>query len=618
MPRRSSRRNAPAAADEEQDVAPQRRRVANHVRDRQRAVAEREAARLARPEGPTTKLEHADRKKSAVTSTPFGHIPRRADLTSTEEWCGPFSVARQFIEEREEARRKEEEEEDEGGAHPLDEAMEELEQERKRRAHPSLQWKGQEMETNLVTPSMYAKRRKRAQVNGPSEKVPSLFSLCISYLVANFEFVEALGDVDHGIRMELTKELIARNQLDEAAFQTIAEPGIETLEIVDCSSITQEQLKSSIRRLLAAGLRYLILDQAGRCFSSQVVDTIIQELSTVSSGVTPGLETISVGGAYLLSDSDAARLIAAVSPKARCLDFKACPLLSVQFSASIHSHYSLNQHLLELVLEDCGALTKEAFTALLSPHSETKANSAAGPFSQLKSLSLRRMEHLDDSIVLQILSQTKGSLEGLDLTESYHLTDSCLAAIREHAPNLRSLKLSGLKLLSAPGLEAFFTPVAASDCGGVSGLIDILPPSLRILDLSQCHGDAVTDDIIKLAAEASTQSSGDGNIRGGFNGGLVQLDIQGSYVATDTSLENLIAAPGIRSSLRKLNVSFCPHITDQGLGYLVDECGNQLSSLSIWGNAQITDGFLDGHRRTSDPDLQIVGAWMRGSSSRPA
>ena len=101
--------------------------MASHVRDRQRAVAEREAARLARPEQrKRVKLAHADRKKSAVSSTPFG-LHRGSSTVNDEpeaqEWCGPFSVARQVLRQREEAKRKAEEEENNAVMHPLDDLI---------------------------------------------------------------------------------------------------------------------------------------------------------------------------------------------------------------------------------------------------------------------------------------------------------------------------------------------------------------------------------------------------------------------------------------------------------------------------------------------------------------
>lgn len=86
------------------------------VRERNRAVAEREASRLARPERRVVgTLGHASKSKSAVASTPSGVHPVTSVATAAsisgnstknnnlvendpglqQEWCGPFSVARQ-------------------------------------------------------------------------------------------------------------------------------------------------------------------------------------------------------------------------------------------------------------------------------------------------------------------------------------------------------------------------------------------------------------------------------------------------------------------------------------------------------------------------------------------
>jgi len=71
--------------------------VANNaaqVRERSRAVAEREASRLARPDQPaeSSSLGHASRKISGVSTTPFGMMMGRNPMGSNkndgvqEEW----------------------------------------------------------------------------------------------------------------------------------------------------------------------------------------------------------------------------------------------------------------------------------------------------------------------------------------------------------------------------------------------------------------------------------------------------------------------------------------------------------------------------------------------------
>eukprot|EP00537_Pseudo-nitzschia_pungens_P005005 CAMPEP_0172364190 /NCGR_PEP_ID=MMETSP1060-20121228/7379_1 /TAXON_ID=37318 /ORGANISM="Pseudo-nitzschia pungens, Strain cf. cingulata" /LENGTH=200 /DNA_ID=CAMNT_0013087143 /DNA_START=137 /DNA_END=736 /DNA_ORIENTATION=- len=149
--------------------------VAANVRERQRAVAEREAARLARPErSRRPMLAHANRKLSAVSSTPFGFLASNSNSNSnkdgdsdTEEWCGPFSVARRMIAEREEAKRKREEElegANQEDHHPLDDLMDDVQQQQQRKIHPSMQWKSQVGATPTVVTSTYAKRQRRVDL----------------------------------------------------------------------------------------------------------------------------------------------------------------------------------------------------------------------------------------------------------------------------------------------------------------------------------------------------------------------------------------------------------------------------------------------------------------------
>jgi DNA repair protein RAD7 len=506
-----------------------------------------------------------------VTSTPFGVFQR--DVPLQEEWCGPFSVARQMIAQREEAKRQREEEQETEPSHPLDQAMQELEQEERRKKHPSLLWKSR------VTPSpssFYSKRQKRVDM---TVQVPSLFSLCTSFLVDNFEQVEALGNVDTSIRTSIIKELVSHGKLNEQAFTVLAETGMEALEVVDCSEITQDVLTQALERLLPT-LRYLVLDQCGRCFGHKAVEMLVSNNS---------LFALSIGGAYLLSDAEAGRLVMAAARQVTSLEFKACPLLGKEFIKAI----SETDTLLELALED-QTLSSECLDMLV-------ANKTA--LQNLKSLSLRRIEGLTDEIVVKMLEICGGTLEHLDLSSNYSLTDVTLSGIRQ-CSKLRSLNLSGLKLLTPQGLEALFTPI--------SGMAP--PPMLRTLDLGNCDHEAVTDEVLHLVTSAATKQR-DGSLNQvSYLGGLVHLNVQGSSLLTDEALESVVST--CAATLQGINLSFCPRVTDKGLGYLVDKCFNQLSRVQVWGCAQLTDDFLEGHRRVEDQSLEIAGVWMKKSTSR--
>jgi len=134
--------------------------------------------------------------------------------------------------------------------------------------------------------------------------------------------------------------------------------------------------------------------------------------------------------------------------------------------------------------------------------------------------------------------------------------------------------------------------------------------------------DVVNDTIVGLAASASAmkrRARDDADICESSEmalstmGGLTFLNISGSSV-TDKSMEILTTT--CSSSLKELDVNFCPFVSNQGLGYLVSRVEDQFTKLRVWGNAQITDEFLDCHDRIESGGLEIIGAWMKQSGKR--
>ncbi len=608
------------------------------IRERSRAVAEREASRLARPERPVIAgtLGHASKSKSAVMSTPFGQmmgggrspLGRKTDLGAgvQEEWCGPFSVARQMIAAREEARRLREEQQqaetnpfnNSKESHPLDEATEIALEKKRRSENPSMNWVSRRQQATTTEigdmgNNSYAKRRKRFYQqnitgNGSSNYVPTLFQLCVNYLVENFEHIDSLGMVDHSIRRALCERLVAQGKMNGAAFDVLAEMGVETLELVDCAQVTEDQFCETLRALVPTGLRAIFLNHCGRCFGTKAVQ-VISEVKREKLE----LFAISLGGAYLLKDKDIAKFIGATSRTLTSIDLTACPLIGTQLCNALGRNFSSSAHgghgvLLELLLQNI-PLSKEALLTL----------GASDALRNVKYLKLKEMDSVDDEVISIVLgSISGGSLEGIDISCNPHLTDEVLPCVRRCNVNgkLKALQLSGLKNLTAIGLEAFFTP------------IDNLPPPpmLRKLDLSHCSFGEVNDAVITLAAKAAafkrtvTDTSVDDdsnpeNLVADVSSlmGFVHVNIGGSSV-TDKSMEMLAATCG--SSLQELDVSFAVNVSDNGLGYLVQKVGRQFKKLHIWGLAQITEDFLDGHDRVEDGGLDIVGVWMKKCGGR--
>jgi DNA repair protein RAD7 len=447
-----------------------------------------------------------------------------------------------------------------------------------------------------------------------SNYVPSLFQICVNYLVDNFDHVDSLGLVDHAIRRALCENLVAKGKMNGAAFDVLAEMGAETLELIDCAQVTQDQMCEALEKLLPSGLRAILLKHCGRCFGSQAVKTI-------SEVGREDLElfAISLSGAYLLKDEDVAQLLGATNRTLSSIELVACPLIGMQFCNALGEHFAtpLDTNvatgcLLELSLEDI-PMKKEALLSL---------GAASDCLRNLKSLQLKSIEGLDDEVVSIILeSITESSLEGIDLSNNPDLTDDILLSIRKCnvKGNLRSLQLSGLKNLSAIGLEAFFTEIPDLPA----------PPMLRKLDFSHCSFDEINDAVVVLAIKASSfkrtlkdfngedvdvfanPEKFDANIIHSL--GLVHVNIAGSSV-TDKSMEMLAVC--CKSSLEELDVSSCTSISDKGLGYLVSKLGGQFSKIHVWGMAQLTEEFLDGHDRVEEGGLEICGVWMKKSGGR--
>eukprot|EP00934_Nitzschia_sp_Nitz4_P004992 Nitzschia sp. Nitz4//scaffold12_size214221//10191//12010//NITZ4_001475-RA/size214221-augustus-gene-0.18-mRNA-1//-1//CDS//3329534945//4982//frame0 len=556
----------------------QGRSVAVHVRERQRAVAERVAATLARPEQrKTLKLQHADRKKSAVSSTPFGV---RANVRAQEEdegWCGPWSIARQMIVKREEERKRRLEEIEEQPAHPLDDLMKDVDHQNSAFSRPSLAWK-----SNLPAQepsSIYAKRQRRVDVQKKAQSsVPSLFDLCVDYLVTNFEYVETLGTIENDIRVSIAKELVARNQLDAKAFQALIEPTIETLEIVDCSGIPQAVMAETLEKL--PHLQYLILTHAGRAFGPLSIKPLIQ---------MERLVCLSIAGAYLLDDSLAAELIRS-NPTLQSVSFDTCPNIKDAVASAVGDL----PNLLELSLVE-----------LCFPDSALSHLATSKAIQNVKSLTLNSMGALADNILSDFLQTTGESLETLSISHNHNITDVTLSAIRRFSVNLRALSMNGLTQLTKEGLITLFTQPLA----GLSP-----PPKLKLLELNSCQHGSVSDELIELVTSYTSNTTMEGEEETSYRpsgAGLSQLNVQGSTQVTDAMLEQLVQTSS--QVLTTLNVSYCPGITDQGLGYLVSKIGPQFVKLEVWGCAQLTEEFLDGHSRVNDPTLEIVGVWMKKS-----
>ena len=131
-----------------------------------------------------------------MSSTPFGFFCSKNDDDvdddvddDQDQWCGPFSVARQMIAKRERLKRKRDEELSEQKQkehHPLDGLMDEVNYEQQLKKHPSMKWKSSI--SNNAPASTYAKRQRRVDlIKIGKGRIPKLYEMAVEFLVDNFE-----------------------------------------------------------------------------------------------------------------------------------------------------------------------------------------------------------------------------------------------------------------------------------------------------------------------------------------------------------------------------------------------------------------------------------------------
>ncbi|GMI08637.1 hypothetical protein TrLO_g12642 [Triparma laevis f. longispina] len=560
-----------------------------------KTVAERAGARFARPE-PAQPVAIPSSSSHQASSTPFGQVRRDPTPNNGESWCGPFSVARQMIEKREEAKIKREaklrkkengeasdsdDNDDENvPANPLDALVNAQSAARLLQSNPSLSWtpKFKALLNTDKPTNQYLDRQRQSTLNPLSVK--SLSSICVDFLVSNFDCIESLGGVDSRARNQISSSLVDVSRLDDAAVAILAGAqeidgesgggaGVTSLEIPDASNVTPVNLKKIIGVLFQpfSGVHAIVIGHAGLAFNKDAA----KELQGRTEDPQSHVEVLSISGAFVLKDAEIAPILTQNKDELRSLTLNSCPLISDGVCSALNSLVSLS----ELSLSHCPFTLKQL------------KNIAWEKLGCLRSLDLSSTK-LDDAVIEGFCGVSM-SLSHLNLGTT-KISDKALALLRSSfGGSLKSLSLDDCHNITKAGLLVFFTP--STNLGATV--------SLRRVSLGNL-GDVVDDDLVKLIFETA-------DIRSGGNG-VVFADLKGSTLS-DRSLEAMVEHAG--TSLEHLDLSFCHSISDAGAGYLCSKAGRQFKILKLWGLQQLSDDFFDGHGRHAG-GFQIEGAWMDG------
>jgi hypothetical protein len=495
-------------------------------------------------------------------------------------------------------------------------------------------------------------------------KLLSLQDLCMETLVLNFNLirhqVDALSyDMKNSLLSDLSKVMLITDEV--ASLMTTK--SCRSLFIPQCSNISEEMLIQLLEKTSTVKLdsnsaftqlqkpksktkqlddidedivfehehmQTIQLVNTGHSFTDRVAAFLLNRVQT--------LESLEITGCYKLTDESLSRLLTA------CRDSLLHLNLSTNSRVGVKSLKALNLTVLKsLTLDNCVHLTDEDLSCIL-PDSEHELKSS----SSLTALSLNGLEMITDSLMVNVLKRYGGNLQSLSIGRCLSLSDKSLVAIRCYCANLKELNLSGLMSITTPSLIGLFLLHPDYQKGnsevrdnkhalcemdnldtmnhkrmkvenidmGVTGLMDgdddidadgstfmemdmdedmVLKAiesysigQLVKVDLSDIN--CVTDDVILHLALTSSHT-------------LSDLNVHGCYQMTSRSL--VILTKLCSDSLTKVNLSFIRRVSEDALGYFIDNLANpDFDELIIWGCSQITNRLFQNIRQNC---IRIIG-----------
>eukprot|EP00249_Psilotum_nudum_P017534 c26376_g2_i1 orf=2-2341(+) len=493
---------------------------AEATRARFLAIARRRAAHFA----------HYDSHASEPPSSPPANLRRcsrrprneqgpelQQSLAEQEDWPGPFSTARRLVEGRAAA------------------------------AAARQQVEKVDIKSSLVD---WQPSRVCSGTCSVDKSLPSLHDLCCKVICANVERFESLYGLPDSTKHRICANLCERRKMGPAAFALFIVEAPSEIRVPDCSHVSEKEVMQMVTQFTGKNLEVLELGNCGRWFSDQCVSAMVAR----SNGSLPSLYTVSLRGAYRLTDNGLADFVRA-TPVLTSLDLTDCSYLSelgIQIVADC-----LGSNLNKLCLDGCKQLNVSKMLLVLLN------------MRQLQSLSLANVAGMCDELVSELAVHLGLTLQELSLAHCSSLTDAAMAAVGACCSGLKSLNVDSLQLLTDSSI----------------GRITDGCRSLLNLTLTRCK---FSDEAVAAYVTASGSS-------------LCELSLNGVRQAADQTLVAL--SKHAQSSLKLLDASWCRLMSDEGLGYLADSCLN-LCELRLYGCTQVTEKFLKGH---SNAGLKVIG-----------
>ncbi|KAL2338786.1 hypothetical protein Fmac_013232 [Flemingia macrophylla] len=382
--------------------------------------------------------------------------------------------------------------------------------------------------------------------------VPSLQELCLGILADNADAMVSLEGVPDELRHKLCKLLCDSRKMNSRFLELLLSGSPTEIRLKDCSWLTEEQFAQSFQMCDTSRLEVLQLDQCGRCIPDYALLGTLKESPRWLSRLT----SLSLSGACRLSDKGLQVLVSS-APQLRSINLSQCSLLT---SASLDIlANSLGSLLKELYLDDCLIIDAAQIVPALKK------------LEHLEVLSLAGIQTVSDEFIKEYIVASGHNMKELVLKDCEKLTDASIKVIAEHCPGLCALDLICLDKLTDLSIGYL-----ANSCR-----------TLRTLKLCR---NPFSDEAIAAFLEIT-------------GGSLKELSLNNiKKVDHQTTLSLARHA----KNLHTLDLSWCRNLTDNELGFIVDNCLS-LRLLKLFGCSLVTDVFLHGH---SNPEIQILGLKM--------
>ncbi|KAI3447203.1 hypothetical protein Pfo_003868 [Paulownia fortunei] len=480
-------------------------------RERFRNIARRNASRFAH-------FSSQEELGSHAPDVAGREIPLPEADSGIEDWPGPFSTARKIIMDRQINKNGERH----GASTDKSEAV-------------KLKW--------------IPKRQEPCKCQ---KQVPSLQELCLSILSKNADAITSLDFVPDVLRHKICWFLCDSRRMDGHFLELLVHGSPTEIRIRDCSWLSEELFTKIFEGCNASKLTVLQLDQCGGCMPDYTLYATLAR----SPNSLPALTTISLKGAYRLSDAGLSMLVSA-APSLKSIDISQCPLLTSEGICCLA--ISLRLVLRELYLDNChGVDAMLILPALLK-------------LENLEVLSLAGIQTVCDHFVSEFISVHGCRMKELVLADCMELTDLSLEAVGDTCSELQAIDLTNL-------------------CKLTDVSIGHLANGCRAIQMLKFCRNVFSDEAI-----------------------AAYLDVRGAFLK-DLSLNNIIQVSNHTAlslarncrNLRSLDLSWCRNLTNEALGLIVDSC-SLLEVLKLFGCTQVTNVFLDGH---SNPQVKLIGMKM--------